>query len=154
MELDIRTRGDIEIAHGANKGAGADINLVACLNIGHGIGRCICSSAVSLRIDEGSDVSLAVPGVLVNAAIALCPVPNDAELNARLREMSPALGAVASRLATLPDAVLVDIKSEDKTLRVEKSGSELLIRVNSPNERVEVAVPLTSVRKLMEKLAA
>jgi hypothetical protein len=102
----------------------------------------------------GSDVSLSVPGVLVNTAIALCPVPDDAQLNTRLREISPALGEVASRLATLPDAVLVDIKSEDETLQVEKLGSELLIRVNAPNERVEVAVPIASVRKLMEKLAA
>ena len=103
---------------------------------------------------DGDDFSLRLPGLLVNTAIAFCPVPADAELNARLTAIAPALRAVASRLATLPDVVLVDVKNDGGTVRVEKSGEDLVIRVVSPVEHVEIAVPIESVRRLMRKLEA
>jgi hypothetical protein len=103
---------------------------------------------------DGDDFSITLPGLLVNAAIALCPVPADAELNARLAEFTPALRAVASQLATMPDAVLVDVKDCGGAVRIEKSGPNLLILVNSDDERVELAVPVESVRRLMRKLEA
>jgi len=103
---------------------------------------------------DGSDFSMNLPGILLNTAIALCPVPNDPELNARLQEVSPVLRAVASRLSTLPDVVFLDVKNDQGTVRVEKLGTDLLIRVVSPQERVEIAVPIESVRKLMHKLEA
>ena len=58
----------------------------------------------------GNDLSITLPGFLVNAAIALCPIPADPELHARLADVQPALRAVASELASMPDAVLVDVK--------------------------------------------
>ena len=100
----------------------------------------------------GTDLSLKLPGALVNAAIALCPFPSDAELHARLEDMTPVLRSISGRLASIPDAVLVDVKDEGGTVRVEKSGQDLLIHVASPRERVEVSVPLESVRRLVEKL--
>ena len=102
----------------------------------------------------GSDFSMRLPGLLVNAAIALCPVPEDEELKARLVEIAPALREVASRLSTLPDVVLVDVKNGGGTVRIEKSGPDLVIRVVSPGERIEIAVPVESVRRLMRKLEA
>jgi len=103
---------------------------------------------------DGSDFSMRLPGLLVNAAIALCPVPEDAELKAHLAEIAPALREVASRLATLPDVVFVDVENDAGTVRVEKSGADLVIRVVSPDERVEIAVPVESVRRLMRKFEA
>jgi len=102
----------------------------------------------------GSDLSMRLPGLLVNTAIALCPVPTDPKFRARLVEIAPMLRAVAGRLKTLPDAVLVDVKNDEGTVRIEKSGAELLIRVLSDAERVEIAIPVDSVRRLMEKLEA
>jgi hypothetical protein len=102
----------------------------------------------------GSEFSMRVPGLLVNTAIAFCPVPEDPELNERLGELAPVLREVAGRLATLPDVVLLDVKSDGSTVRIEKSGADLVIRVVSPEERVEIAVPVESVRRLMRKLEA
>jgi hypothetical protein len=102
----------------------------------------------------GDDLSLRLPGLLLNAAIAVCPVPADTEFHARLHDVAPALRAVAARLDEMPDAVLVDAASDDGTVRIEKSGQELVIRVVSPGERVEIAVPLGSVRRLLTKLEA
>ena len=102
----------------------------------------------------GSDFSMNLPGLLVNAAIAICPVPNDDELNARLHEITPVFRAVAGRLSTLPNVVLVDVKNDSGAIRIEKSGTDLVIRVVSELERVEIAVPVESVRRLMRKLEA
>ena len=102
----------------------------------------------------GDDLSLTLPALFVNAAIALCPFPSDAELNARLVDMAPALREVAARLETIPDVVFVDVATEGGTVLIEKSGRDLVIRVNSPEERVEVAVPLGSVRQLLRRLEA
>ena len=52
------------------------------------------------------------------------------------------------------DVVLVDVKKDGGTVHVEKSGPDLVIRVVSPAESVEIAVPLESVRRLMRKLEA
>jgi hypothetical protein len=116
------------------------------------------AGSVRIAIHEtgpgGSDYSMKLPGLLVNAAIALCPVPADDELRARLGEIAPALREVASRLSSLPDVVLVDVKNAGGTVRVEKSGADLVIRVVSQDERVEIAVPVESVRQLMRKLEA
>jgi hypothetical protein len=102
----------------------------------------------------GNDLSITLPALLVNAAIALCPVPADAELNARLADVQPALRAVASQLASMPDAVLVDVKGNDGTVRIEKTGPNLVIRVVSKEERIDIDVPVESVRRLVRKLEA
>ena len=116
------------------------------------------SGSVRIAIHEtepgGTDFSMTLPGLLVNTAIALCPVPTDAEFRARLVDFAPVLHAVALRLSTLPDVVLVDVRNDDGTVRIEKSGTDLVIRVVSDAERVEIAVPVDSVRRLMEKLEA
>jgi hypothetical protein len=103
---------------------------------------------------DASDFRLELPGLIVNTAIALCPVPSDDELDARRVDLTPVFRAVAARLATLPDAVLVDARGDDGTVRIEKSGPDLLIRVVSPDELVEISVPVESVRRLMRKLEA
>lgn len=110
--------------------------------------------AINQTRKSGDTFSLSVPGLLVNAAIALCPVPADVTLNARIAELVPVLRAVSLRLATLPDAVLVDFSNNGGSVRIEKSGPDLVIRVDSTEERVEVAVPLKSVLQLMRKLEA
>ena len=116
------------------------------------------AGSVRIAIHEaapgGSDLSLRLPGLLVNTAIALCPLPTDPKLKERLVDLAPMLRAVAGRLKTLPDAVLVDAKNYEGAVRIEKLGAELLIRVRSDEERVEIAIPVESVRLLMEKLEA
>lgn len=134
------------------------------------LGVCVCGTAgatayawhragsVRIAIHEtgrgGSDFAMTLPGLLVNAAIAVCPLPHDVELNARLAEFAPALRDVAARMESLPDVVFVDAQSDDGTVRVEKLGPDLVIRVVSPDERIEVAVPVASVHLLLKKLDA
>ena len=113
------------------------------------------SGTVNVAVHEagpdGTDVSLHMPGLLLNAAIVLCPTPR------RLDEPNvvaaiAAMGAVADQLARMPDAVLVDVRDGDAIVRVEKKAGRLVIRVHDRRDRVDVDVPIGSVRLLAEKL--
>jgi hypothetical protein len=103
---------------------------------------------------DGVNLNISLPGALVNAAIALCPVPTDLQVDERLTGILPALRGVADRLATMPDAVIVDVDDHGERVRIAKTGRELVIKVITTEERVEIAVPIESVRKLVSKLEA
>jgi hypothetical protein len=116
------------------------------------------SGSVRLAVHEnrtdGVDLAVTLPGALVNAAIALIPMPADLVLEPRWEGMLPALRSVADQLATMPDAVIVDVDDHGDRVRVAKVGRELVIRVLSREERVEIALPIESVRRLVAKLEA
>lgn len=99
---------------------------------------------------DGNDLSLHLPGLLLDAVIAICPSPVVSDEDAELA--LAALEAAADQLASMPDAVLVDIREADATVRIEKSGGRLLIRVREPGESVHIDVPISSVRKLAAKI--
>jgi hypothetical protein len=50
--------------------------------------------------------------------------------------------------------VLVDVKNDRESFRVEKSGDELRIRVVSPEQSVDVSLPIESVQKIVGRLDA
>jgi hypothetical protein len=100
---------------------------------------------------DGSDVSLRMPAVLLNLAIAFCPTPHVLDDP----DAASALGvleAVADELVSMPDAVLVDVREPGTTVRIEKRDGRLLVRVREPGERVDIEVPIGSVRMLAAKL--
>lgn len=103
---------------------------------------------------DGVDLAVSLPGVLVNAVIALCPLPVDLATDERLQDVLPLLHDAADHLASMPDAVLVDVDDHGERVRIAKSGHELVIRVVSPDERVEITLPIESVRRLVARLEA
>ena len=100
---------------------------------------------------DGSHVSLSVPGILLNAAIAFCPTP-DLVHDADTASALAVLEAVADELVSMPDAVLVDVREPGTTVRIEKANGRLLVRVRQPGERVDIEVPIGSVKMLAAKL--
>ena len=102
---------------------------------------------------DGSTFSVTLPGALVDAAIAVCPVPDHLELDdAVLRDLGPALQAISEELEDLPNAVLVDIRHGADVVRVVKHDDTIQIRVASPGERVAIDLPIRSVRHALAKL--
>lgn len=103
---------------------------------------------------DGIDLDVTLPGALVNAAIALCPMPENLTLDPRWDGLLPALHDVADQLTKMPDAVIVDVDDHGDRVRVAKVGRELVVRILSRDERVEIAIPITSVKRLVAKLEA
>jgi hypothetical protein len=103
---------------------------------------------------QGVDLDLSVPAALVNAAIALCPLPVDLTTDEHVRHMLPVLLDASEHLASMPDAVIVDVDDQGDRVRIAKAGNDLVIRVISSGGRVEISVPIESVRRLVARLEA
>ena len=101
---------------------------------------------------DGIDLAVSIPGALLNTAIALCPLPSDLADDPVFGDVLPALRNATDSLATMPDAVLVDVRDGDGHVRIAKTGREIVIRVHAPGERFELAMPIESLRRVVAKL--
>jgi hypothetical protein len=111
------------------------------------------SGTVAVEIEgNGHDIRLGLPAGLVGAAIALTPASAYEEAAAEIRPLIPALEAGWRELADAPDFVLVDFRSAEESVRVEKTGSRLVILVDAPDARFRIGVPLETVGSLLDKL--
>lgn len=105
---------------------------------------------------EGDRVDLNVPAGLIDVAVAL--VPDDAlrdlgrELPAEGESLLRAFRSAGRELSDLPDTVFVEYRSADEHLVFEKRRGRLVVRFDGPDERVEIAVPVRTFRRVLRKL--
>ncbi len=115
------------------------------------------AGTIAVRIDDrnGDRIAVTVPAGLARIAIAAVPasVLGDAlhELD-ELNQWMPAARAGWTELAEAPDFVLVEVHGRDESVVVQKQGRRLVVHVDSPDARVDVAVPLGTVSALLAKL--
>lgn len=97
-------------------------------------------------------VSFLLPGVLVTIAALVLPyaLPDDAARE--IGPHAPALRAAADALAQCPDAVFVEVESQDEHVRIAKEGRYLTIDVESTDEDVHIRLPIRAVRSLARAL--
>jgi hypothetical protein len=105
--------------------------------------------------ESGSDLTMTLPGALLDAAITLCPIPErfgPDGIDSTLQGLEPLLRAMADEIDRMPDAVLVDVRDGGERVRIAKHGEEIHVRVISVGERVEIDLPVRSFRRALEKL--
>ena len=102
--------------------------------------------------EQGNHFQVQLPAGLVRAAIALAPASALEEVAEELEPWIPALDAGWREFRDAPDFVLLEVVSGDESVRVEKTGSKLLVIVDSPDAQVRVGVPLGTVGSLLHKL--
>jgi len=108
---------------------------------------------VAVDIEEdGNHFQLQLPAGLIGAAIALAPDSAVQEAADELEPWIPALDAGWHELGDAPDFVLLELVTDDENVRIEKSGSKLLVIVDSPEAQIRVGVPLGTVGSLLHKL--
>ena len=105
-----------------------------------------------MRPEEGSDLSIRVPAGLAHLAIALAPDDVVTEAIADLEPVWHSVTAAARVLEDAPDFTLLEVRSAEERVLVRKESGRLLILVDSAGDTVRVAVPLGTVRRLVEKL--
>ena len=131
--------------------AGAALLMLA--TVGVGAAAVYHAGTIAVEVEEdGNSFQFSLPAGLVRAAIAIAPA---SALSKATRELEPWLPAVEAgwrELCDAPDFVLVEVDSRDERVRVEKSGSELLVVVDADDAHVRVAVPLGTVSALLAKL--
>ncbi len=114
------------------------------------------SGLVTVQVHEtgprGTHLFVPVPAAAVDLGLGIAALAMPADERARLQEQvapyRPALAAVARELEACPDATLVDVRSDSRTVRVVKRGASFVIDVDGPDGQVHVAVPARTVSKV------
>jgi hypothetical protein len=110
------------------------------------------SIAVDVQ-DRDTDFRLAVPAAVVHLAVMLTPASMIREATREAEPYFPAIAAGWQEFERTPDFVLVSVESPRETVRVEKRGDRILVLVEGQDgSRVNVAIPLRTVRALISKL--
>lgn len=106
----------------------------------------------------GARIKLIVPGALVNLCLSFVPVAMPPEERARMQEelerYEPLLVAVVDELEQAPDMVFVEVEDGDEHVTISKRNGHLVIEVDTDDEEVHVAVPVTSVRATWKNVLA
>ncbi len=107
-----------------------------------------------LQRDGGSSVDVSLPAAVVPAAAGMIRVCGAGEAECRIdAETREALRIAADVLSAMrhgPDGVLVDIRTRDEVVHVEKLGGSLQLHVDTPEELVRVKVPLGAARAALD----
>ena len=103
---------------------------------------------------DGSRIFVPIPLILGNVGVSLLP---DRALRNLQRELGPHrqnVDAVIDELRSCPDGPFVEVEGRDEHVRIEKSGDNLIVNVESRKEDVYVRVPLRGTKKLIAQLTA
>ena len=107
---------------------------------------------VEVRDESDGDVSLRIPAIAVQAALALIPEGVFPSGNADARRIIPAMDALCEALTEGPDGVYVEVESADETVRIAKEGGRLQIVAIDRDDHVRVEIPAAAFRWVAEAL--
>lgn len=121
------------------------------------------SGVATIRIDdadEGVDLFLPIPMAAVEAAVVSASWGHRdrvaLELDTHLGELAeydPFLRAILAELENCPDATLVEVQDHESSVSIRKRGGHLEIDVNDIGARIEISLPMRSVRRTVDRLA-
>jgi hypothetical protein len=100
---------------------------------------------------NGGTVDVCVPASFVPIAVGLGSACRfeDCHLDKEAREALRIADAAIGAMAGAPDGVLVDIRTPDEVVTIEKAGGVLRVHVDTPEEFVRASVPLNAVRSAL-----
>jgi hypothetical protein len=101
----------------------------------------------------GHQVYLPVPVALAHAALWLVPKEGLREVTAEVAPRRDLILAAVGELADCPDGSLVEFRSSEESFRIDKRDGFLLFDMDTRDERVNVQVPIRSIRNLVSQLA-
>jgi len=108
--------------------------------------------AVDVRPEDDAHFSIAMPAAIANLAIAFMPSDLLGELTTELKPVWPTIRAASRELERAPDFTLLEVVSRDGQVLIRKESGRLLITVDDHGDRLSVALPLATVRRIVEKL--
>ncbi|NNE10298.1 MAG: hypothetical protein HKN20_17190 [Gemmatimonadetes bacterium] len=109
---------------------------------------------IVVRVEgDGDRISLSIPGAMLTTALNFAPrvvwQEFDDQVCHDMRSYMEIAGTALRELAVLPDAVLVTVRDEDESVRIEKRNGAMIVMVNSDDERVFVSVPMGTMKTLV-----
>jgi hypothetical protein len=102
---------------------------------------------------DGTNIDLQVPGVLASAGLMFLPDVVCAEMSDEMDgRWGSVVRALESQLKECPDAVFVQVESDDENVLIRKDGKHLVIDVDSDDETVHLKVPFHLVSTVLSKI--
>lgn len=137
--------------------------LMVGLAVSATVGAVYRAGTVSVHVltEEGGDIHVAVPAGAANLALSAIEWvpggtwPLDGHTSDALddiRHYLPVAQEALERLIDQPDFVLVEADSKDEHVRVRKQGRTLSIVVESDGTRIDMTLPLSTVREFGKAL--
>ena len=111
---------------------------------------------IRVDVDEfrsgGSHVHMWVPAAAVPMAMHLVPAQHMRHASHQAREALPILRAVIKELKKYPDAEFVEVIDHDQHVLVRTHDGKLQIDVDTPDEKVHVLCPLSTIDDVTSQL--
>ncbi len=114
------------------------------------------AGTIELSIHEksgGAHIGLSMPAIVVpvvlHLAKAACPVPGAFRFHDHADVPIDLVRDVLDVLADSPDGVLVDVRTMDEVVLVEKRGARLLLDIDTREDKIHAAVPLVTARSIL-----
>jgi len=111
---------------------------------------------IRIDVDEyrsgGSHFHMWVPAAAVPMAMHFVPSDRMRHASEQAREALPILHAIVKDLKKYPDADFVEIDDNNQHVRMRTHGGKLQIDVDSPDEKVHVLCPLSTIEDVTSQL--
>lgn len=111
---------------------------------------------IRVDVDEfragGSHVHLWVPAAMVPMAMHFVPRHHLCVAAGHAQEALPVAHALFKELRNFPDADFVEVKDDEQHVQIRTHDGKLQIDVDTPDEKVHVLVPLSTVDDVVGQL--
>ena len=111
---------------------------------------------IRVEVDEfregGSHVHMWVPAAMVPMAMHFVPRHHLCDAASHAREALPVARALFKELKNFPEAEFVEVKDDEQHVQIRTHGGKLQIDVDTPDEKVHVIVPLSTVDDVVGQL--
>jgi hypothetical protein len=111
---------------------------------------------IRIDVDEyrsgGSHVHMWVPAAAVPMAMHFVPSKQLRCTSEQAREALPILHAVVKELKKYPNTEFVEVDDNDQQVRVRTYGGKLQIDVDTPEQKVHVLCPLSTIEDVTSQL--
>ena len=106
---------------------------------------------------DGTHLYLPVPAILVHAGLTVLPalIEDDVweDVRCDLGEWAPVAAEALRSVEDAPDAVLVEVENERESVRIEKVGRSLEIRVRDGRDSFEISLPASLLGRVAREIA-
>ena len=106
--------------------------------------------------DGGVSVGGSIPAIIVPIAMHLAPheILDEihCELDGEAEWVLDVLQVSLEELSRIPDCVLVDVRSDDEIVTIEKRSGKLEVNVDTPDEVISISVPIGALTAIADIL--
>jgi len=103
--------------------------------------------------DGGSHVHFWAPAAAVPMAMHFVPKQHLRGASARANECLPLIQTLTAEMRKYPDTTFVEVEDGEEHVKISTIGRKIQIDVDGPEEKVHVAVPLSTINDVAEQLA-